>query len=131
MVRQRRLLGRRMLVGMDVAQRVQGEDEVGSAQVRLRPHFKRRVLIIAGAMLAVVVSACTWSVFGWAASQLPQDPGGPVYSVLGALGPFAGDDLDQARHVMTGAKTAEMLTRLRVIRDQLMTVKTTYELIAE
>jgi hypothetical protein len=82
-------------------------------------------------MLAVIVGACTWAVFGVSRSQLPQDPGGPVYSVLGALGPYGGDDLAQAREVMAGDKIPEMLRRLRTIRQQLMTVKANYELITE
>jgi hypothetical protein len=96
--------------------------------VRLRPHFRRRVLIIGSGMLAVIIGACGLGVLVSDRATLPQDPEAVAYAVVGALGKFAGDDLADARKVMTGDKIADMMGRLGVIHEQLLTIDTFYQL---
>jgi hypothetical protein len=111
---------------MDVVQPVDsGGGEVRSGQVRLRPNFKRRLLIIAGGMVAVCLATGVGVVFstsGGVSADL-SDPEAPMIFVLGSLEPFQGDDLEEARQVMTGDKITDMTDRLRTIRHQLSSIK--------
>jgi hypothetical protein len=112
---------------MDIGRLLRGGGEA-RAVVRLRPHFRRRVVIIGSGMLAVIIGACGWGVLANDRTTLPQDPEAVAYDVIGALGKFDGDDLSEARKVMTGDKIADMMDRLRIIHEQLLTIATFYQL---
>jgi hypothetical protein len=79
-------------------------------------------------MLAICVAACAWGVLVNARAELPQAPDAVPYAVIGALGKYAGNDLEQARKIMTGSKTTDMVNRLQTIHQHLLTIPTFYQL---
>jgi hypothetical protein len=116
---------------MDAAQHVGNEGEVWSTAVRLRPDWKRRLLIILCAMTAVCVGSVVWVVVGSGVSAVPSSPDAIPIMVVGALDPYADDPASPARAIMIGAKVDDMVNRLRRIRQHLMLVHTYYQMQAE
>jgi hypothetical protein len=116
---------------MDVVQRVAGGDGVRSTAVRLRPDWKRRLLIILSVMTAMCMGSVVWVVLAGGVSAVPSSPDAIPIVVVGALDPYADDPASPARQIMTGAKVGDMVTRLKRIRQHLMLVHTYYQMEAE
>jgi hypothetical protein len=116
---------------MEVVRRVAEGDEVWSTALRLRPDWKRRLLIIICGMLAICLGSVVWIVLGGGESAVPQTPDAIPLVVVGALDPYADAGLGPARAIMSGAKVGDMLSRLHTMREHLMLVHAYYQMQAE